>query len=394
MALSHHLIQPPGVSSIMNIDTEVSTADPVAALDQHLQTESLRARFDMDDAPELPWLRPFPPLHDALAWLNERVTPLWHEADAAAIQHQTRHEWLARTAAATGAGAIILAVVQLALRQSWPGLTFIAAWIEVVTVLAGVISVGVGLCAKSDRKWLGCRHRAERLRMLKFKAVARTELWSGQDAEWKAWVEGEIAALPAPNDLDHMEQWSKEDASEAESPAAVNCSASTNARRALAAYYQQKRLLNQGAYFERKGKQARASWAVKMRHQRERIFFVTIGFVLFHFAADYLASWTEQQHHAEAARAWEVASLWGIVVAAVLPVAGIGVRAWSAAFELTRKARSFEAKHQAMHKAVARLGDGGDGLPVILAHIQHDELFLEQEHREWLRLLLDAEWFL
>jgi hypothetical protein len=162
----------------------------------------------------------------------------------------------------------------------------------------------------------------------------------------------------------------------------------------LALYYRHKRLLNQGAYFDRKGKQAGASWAVKMRHQRERIFFVTIGFVLFHFAADYLAGRMEQQHFAEAARAWDLASLWGIVVAAVLPVAAIGVRAWSAAFELARKARSFEAKHQAMHKAVARLGDGGDGLPVILAHLQHDELFLEQEHREWLRLLLDAEWFL
>ena len=81
-------------------------------------------------------------------------------------------------------------------------------------------------------------------------------------------------------------------------------------------------------------------------------------------------------------------------MAAVLPVAGIGVRAWSAAFELSRKARSFAAKHRAMESAATRLGDGADPLPVILAHLQSDELFLEQEHREWLRLLLDAEWFL
>jgi hypothetical protein len=196
----------------MNTNTGVSAVDPVATLDQHLQAGAALANFDMDDVPELPWLKPFPPLHDALAWLDEHVTALWRGADAAAIQHQIRHEWLARTAAATGAGAIILAVVQLALKQSRPGFTFIAAWIEGMTVLAGVISVGVGLWAKSDRKWLGCRHRAERLRMLKFRALARTELWSGQDAEWKAWVEGEIAALPAPDNLDHMEHWSKDDA--------------------------------------------------------------------------------------------------------------------------------------------------------------------------------------
>jgi hypothetical protein len=131
-----------------------------------------------------------------------------------------------------------------------------------------------------------------------------------------------------------------------------------------------------------------------LRHQRERLFFITIGFVLFHFVADYVAVQMEQRHLAEAAHAWELVSLWAVVMTAVIPVAGIGVRAWSAAFELSRKARSFAAKHQAVRKAVANLGSGTDELPAILVHIRHDELFLEQEHREWLRLLLDAEWFL
>jgi hypothetical protein len=297
-------------------------------------------------------------------------------------------------AVATGVGAIILAVVLLALKQSWPGSITAVVWIEGITVLAGVISVGMGLWAKSDRKWLGCRHRAERLRMLKFRALARTELWSGQDAPWRAWVENEIATLPAPDDLDHMENWSREDTAESESPSVGTLSAEPATRRALAAYYRHKRLLNQADYFDRKGKQAGASWALGMHHHRERLFFTTIGFVLFHFVADYLAGRMEDQHLGGAAHAWELVSLWSIVLAAVLPVAGIGVRAWSAAFELSRKARSFAAKHQAMHKAVARLGNGTDELRVILAHLRHDELFLEQEHREWLRLLLDAEWFL
>lgn len=376
------------------MNTTTPAADPVATLEHHLQSSSARANFDMDDAPDLALLSPFPPLHAAVAWLNGHVTPIWSAADAAAMRHQTRHQWLARVAVATGAGAIILAVVQLALKQSWSGFSTTAAWIEGVIVLAGVISVGVGLWAKSDRKWLGCRHRADRLRMLKFRALARPELWKGQDAQWQAWVEKEIASLPAPEDLNQMELWSKEDTSEAESPATGNSTTSSATRRALAAYYRHKRLLNQADYFGRKGKQAGQSLAVKMRHQRERLFFATIGCVLFHFAADYQGGRMEHQHLAEAARAWELASLWGIVLAAVLPVAGIGVRAWSAAFELSRKARSFEAKHQAMHKAVARLGNGTEELPVILGHLQQDELFLEQEHREWLRLLLDAEWFL
>jgi hypothetical protein len=376
------------------MNAETMGTDPVTTLDQQLQAGAARANFDMDDTPELPWLKPFPQLYNAVAWLDEHVTTRWREADAEAIRHQIRHQWLARMAVATGVGAIILAVVLLALKQSWPESIAAVVWIEGITVLAGVISVGMGLWAKSDRKWLGCRHRAERLRMLKFRALARTELWSGQDALWRAWVENEIATLPAPDDLDHMENWSREDTAESESPSVGTLSAEPATRRALAAYYRHKRLLNQADYFDRKGKQAGASWALGMHHHRERLFFTTIGFVLFHFVADYLAGRMEDQHLGGVAHAWELVSLWSIVLAAVLPVAGIGVRAWSAAFELSRKARSFAAKHQAMHKAVARLGNGTDELRVILAHLRHDELFLEQEHREWLRLLLDAEWFL
>ena len=376
----------------MNAST--AATDPVSVLEQHLRSGSTRANFDMDDAPDLERLSPFPPLHDAAAWLDGHVTPLWRQADAAALRHQRLHERLARAAVATGAGAIILAVVQLALKQSWPGFAGVAAWTEGLTALAGFIAVGVGLRAKSDRKWLGCRHRAERLRMLKFRALARAELWNGQDGQWKAWVENEIASFPEPDDLRQMECWSKADTSEVESPAAGNLTVSLETRRALAAYYRHKRLLNQADYFDRKGRQAGRSWAVRMRHQRERLFFVTIGCVLFHFGADYLAGRMEQRGLVAAAHGWELASLWGMVLAVVVPVAGIGVRAWSAAFELSRKARSFAAKHAAMHKAVGRLGDGGDEMPVILAHLQHDELFLEQEHREWLRLLLDAEWFI
>ena len=376
----------------MNI--EATAPDPIAMLDQQLQGGRDRLNFDMDDKPELPWLKPFPRLHAAIGWLDENVTTRWSQADKAAMKHQVRHQWLARTAVATGVGAIIMAVVLLALKQSWPGFVAAAVWIEGFTVLAGFVSVGMGLWAKSDLKWLGCRHRAELLRMLKFRALARTELWCGQDAQWRSWVENEIAALPDLNRLEPLEEWSSEDTSEAEAPAAGIFSTDQITGQALAIYYRHKRLLNQAEYFERKGNQAGKSLAGKLRHQREHLFFLTIGFVLFHFAADSLSLQMEPPHLAGAAQAWELASLWSIVLAVVLPVLGIGVRAWSAAFELSRKARSFAAKHRAMQKAADRLENGQDEFPVILAHLRLNELFLEQEHREWLRLLLDAEWFL
>ena len=372
----------------------VLPAAPVAQLEAKLASGADREDFDMRDAAELPLLTPFPVLHGALEFLAASVAPLWFKADCEAKRHQKRHTWLARTAVATGTGAIVLAVVQLGLKQSWASLTHTAGLLEGIIVLAGVASVIMGHLARSDRKWLGYRHRAECLRMLKFRALANPTLWSGNVEGWRRWVEEEIKKLPAAGDFRGTEAWSRQDRPESEEPEIRGVAASPDSRQALTTYYKHKRLLNQQEYFRRRGAAAQASWTVRWRDHRLWLFVVTIGCVLFHFGADSVAVRLGQQNFSETARAWEMASLWGIVLAVILPIVGIGVRAWSAAFELSRKARSFDAKRAAMEKAAQRLGGGTEDLSRILKHMAHDELFLEQEHREWLRLLLDAEWFL
>lgn len=370
-------------------------ASPVAHLDATLRASAHRNAFDMvDSAEELALLAPFPVLRDALVFLGTAVAVPWRDADEKANRHQQRHTRLARTAVATGTGAIVLAVVQLGLKQSWPALTAVAGLLEFITVVAGVASVFMGHWARSDRKWLQYRHQAERLRMLKFRALASPDLWNGSVAPWREQVTSEVKDIHATDDFRKTEEWSGRDQPESAVPTAVGAAAPLEVRQALVTYYLGKRLRYQQAYFASKGAKARKHWTVRWRGYRGWLFVATIGCVLFHFGADWAAGWTEQQALNEAARAWAVASLWGIVCAAVLPVIGIGVRAWSAAFELSRKARSFAAKDDAMGKASQQLGTGTEELSVILHHMAHDELFLEQEHREWLRLLLDAEWFL
>ena len=373
------------------MNPENASMDPVAKLEEHLKGQASRANFDMYDEEEFPFLKPFRELHEAAKWLGKELVPKWAAADAYAIKHQVTHQILANTAIGTGAGAIILAVLQLALNQSWPSMTAVAAWMEGTTVLAALISVIVGHKARSDQKWLSCRHRAERLRMLKFTTLAYPELWSGHLDEWKNQVRKEMEDIPDPPTLEEIEAWSQRDACEAPGIVQQGMPAPMESRRALAVYYRYKRLANQGDYFKRKGAEAENAWTVKMRRHRLRLFALTIICVLFHFAADFLAGDAETR---VSAHFWELASVWAIVLAAVLPVLGLAFRAWSAAFELARKARSFAAKHRAMDAASAVLGDGKEDLAVIQFHLRHDELFLEQEHREWLRLLLDAEWFL
>lgn len=370
-----------------------TNADAIARLEEALKSQSNRSDFDMNDLPELETLEPFPRLHEALVWLGEQVAAPWRQADVAAIVHQDRHSLLARTAIGAGTGAIILAVLQLALKLSSPQLMVAARWLEMVTVLGAVAAVVIGLWAKADRNWLGERHRAERLRMLKFRALIHPALWSGKQIEWKAWVQSRLQGLADAGRFKRIEKWSRGDKPEPSQPRIAGDLQAAGEAMALAVYYRHKRLANQGGYFMRKGAQAevRSAWQHRLRLP---LFFVTIGCVLFHFVAEWLGARTEHAGNHEAAHLWELVSLWGVVLAAVLPVYGVGVRAWTSAFEHARKARSFAAKHAAMQSAIARLEQEKGELAAILDHTQHDELFLEQEHREWLRLLLDAEWFI
>jgi len=371
--------------------------DPLPLLNAGLEAAAkfreLGGDFDMEDGPEANLLAPFPELHAALTWLGENVTAPWRAADTAALGHQDKHEKLAKTAILAGTAAIVLAVLQLALKLSLPGFAALAAWVEGVTVLAGVAAVAVGLLAKFDHQWLGQRHKAERLRMLKFQSLGRSDLWRGNLTRWQQWVRDRITELEGVEDIQQMEKWSGHDDPDPleDGPAVAPHGDATNISCALAIYYRYKRLKSQAAYFKSKGDVARGNWALRCHQLQLPLFFASICCVLLHFCADVVASHVED---GAAAHVWEMVALWGIVLAAVLPVIGVGVRTYSSAFELSRKARSFEGKHQAMLRAAVRLEPCEKDLSSVLAQIHRNEALFELEHREWLRLLLDVEWFL
>jgi hypothetical protein len=58
------------------------------------------------------------------------------------------------------------------------------------------------------------------------------------------------------------------------------------------------------------------------------------------------------------------------------------------------KRESFRGKTRALFEDSKKLQSDEGDLAKTMHHIAHLEHFLENEHREWLRLLLDAEWFI
>jgi hypothetical protein len=368
-----------------------------ARLEQHLaermKAPDLTQGVDMNDQGELSLLEACPKLQAALRWLDERLYPMWKAADSEALRSQRRHWLLARVSICAGVGAIVVAIVQLALQQSWRQWLGLTVVLEVLAASAGLIAVAVGLTAKFNRRWLCQRHRAERLRMLKFQALGRPELWCDDSSVWEDWVESQLKKLENTRSFQEVEQWSTEGEIEPETTVSPACQISPEQVQALATYYRFKRIDYQAAYFQRRNLdyQGRTS---RWRHLSLPVFFISVAFVLTRFGAEFIASQydggtpSHERHH------WEILSLWCAAAAASIPVLGLGVRAWFSVFELPRSASLFAAKQQALIRASSQLRRDSCNPAATLSHIALNEHFLEGEHREWLRLLLEAEWFL
>src|SRR5215471_3702502 len=128
-------------------------------LDVHLEQERHNpqrfATFDIDDQPELDAgvLEPFPVLKDAIAFLQQHLYPTWCKADADALRQQKRHRRVAQCAIFAGVAAIVLAVVQLALKLQWPQWSDIAAGLEIASAVIAALAVILGVWARFHRRW-------------------------------------------------------------------------------------------------------------------------------------------------------------------------------------------------------------------------------------------------
>jgi hypothetical protein len=148
--------------------------------------------------------------------------------------------------------------------------------------------------------------------------------------------------------------------------------------RALAAFYGVKRLQFQRSYFDLQSRKAgHRSWIVD-RKIALWVLGLSVFVVLLHS--------THLIHHAGA-------EICLIALAALLPVLGFGFRAWTAAFEAPRSRNLYRAKARALDAFIERnCADAGDTTRT-LQHIAYGEHFFSNEHREWCRLQMEAEWF-
>jgi hypothetical protein len=347
--------------------------------------------------------RRWPLLSDSLEACERTVNKLYQTADAEAQHYQRHHKIITALAGLCGMAAVLLAIVQLSsfVPGRWP------ASIEFVVALIALFAVVLGLVASFQRRYLLERHKAERYRLVKFAFLTDPVLWGGDAAQVERRVDQlsqdvvNIAALTRHA----LDDWVVQD----DVPNIPGKSQTAdNTLAALVEYYLLKRLNQQIAYFAQAGR--RLGWHRYTQDLPALCFFASVLLALAHFA---LAVYEQEGGHGPSPGQIEVQegrqspfhgqqmgqsrdhgfiSELLIVLAACLPVLGAGVRTLHTASERRRNAMRFQAKCYTLEKLREELRRETDA-DTTFRLLWQCERIMEIEHREWLRLMIEAEWF-
>lgn len=339
-----------------------------------------RPDYDMvdSDADLERWSKLEPFLRDCEATVGRA----YRDADSASMRYRAEHKALVFAAASGGMLAVLFAIAQLA-----PLEQLHTSWVEVgeaVAAFVAVVAVFFGVRAALSKRWILERERAERLRFLKFRFLSSPQLWSGATSESRReWLRSRMQRLDIL-DKEALEHWAeREDEVLQKDPPGAPADLDGAVLEDLVDYYKEKRLLYQRRYFENQAERRRLwerfTWVAPVA-----FFFASILAALGHFVYDLIF----HPHHSEP----DAVSLALILLAACLPVVGAAVRTLRGAHEFGRNSLRFRATSRELEELADELR--GEPAPqAALTVLQRAEQVLEAERREWLRLMIDAEWY-
>jgi hypothetical protein len=352
-------------------------------------------------------LRAYPLLKAALEECRV-IEQKFLEDDEIAGAYQSRHKVIVAVAAIFGTLAIVLAIGQLTLSHLpdlLPGhQDELRMWLMLAEGVSVVLAGGAvcwGAFGKVHHKWLEHRHRAERYRFVKFAWLIRPDTLRADQRDEKtraAQLHSEMAEIA--NSSAH--EWALEENPHNRPPSLNEIKVSSEGLSTLVDYYLQKRLKSQKHYFARQARRHnRSNWYTRM--PPPVLFFVSVFLALVHVVIELVT----RMGHGEGVEIPHEESMVAVILiaaAAILPVCGGGIRTARAAFEFSRHTLRFQAKYNALAKLEESLTLHRDDLskpnqggPLIAAAVYGDlwmcEHVLEHEQREWLRLMIEAEWF-
>ncbi len=344
------------------------------------------------------------PLAAALQSCHDVVEPAYRAADRPAMHFQRRRQAIAISAAIAGTVAVLLATFDALdfSRFIVPVLYFsVGAAIAFVAVLLGIATL-------LHVQWMFLRHKAERFRFLKFRFLIDPHLWGDDAAQrertvhWLTYATNKVVGLTN----EELKTWAERGILPEEPPGLAGSRADAYTLYSLVDYYLTKRCRNQLHYFERRARQF-SSTDRYIKELPRLLFFGSVLAALGYFSLNLFDTYLQQ--HVAAAQTSATAptvtlAIVFILLAASLPVISAGVRTFRSAYQLARNTSRYKAAFEAIKLPAQRLerqaerlhGLHAAGHATIEAYdvfrdLWRCEQILEAEHREWLRLMMEAE---
>jgi hypothetical protein len=318
-----------------------------------------------------------------LTCVADTVVPSFREAEREVARRKKAYFRFARCAAWLGASAVFFAILQLSElgRNLLP--PALLTWLEFGLAATAVAVSLVGLGGRKQQKWFLARHRAEQLRLLKFNFLTRSAVWSPDRDIADSCFQGLAAEVEAvmASSFPALEHW----VLCGSVPQVISAPAMPDSElRELSAYYRKKRLMAQITYL-RNASQKNVARDEKTRSWPSVLFFGSVAFVLAHFCVELVAWRTGGELDTAVGKA-------ALLLAATLPAWGAGVRVIRGVLEYARNASRYESNHNVLLKLSERLREASDSTTVF-REIGFCEQTMEADLREWLRLMVEAEWF-
>ena len=282
-------------------------------------------------------------------------------------------------------------------------IAIIAALALILTAVMLLSGWGYG----HKEKWLINRHKAELYRLMRFEFLIHPNVWAGGRAAAADWVRrriGEVSALHGRSSLERSTERALLPEPDHDLPVIP---AATVLQ--LAEYYLEKRLSPQKEFLANRA-QRNAFWdGWLIRHVTPALLAMSVVAALTQLAInesrvarELIAAVTgSQPSQGDARTFWNVA--FATLGAASLPVVAAMIRTLRMAFEFSRNRSRFVAAHDALtqievrlvHRlAAARTAEPGPTeTSLMLRDLRTCEHVLGTEQQEWLRLMLEAEWF-
>ena len=339
------------------------------------------------------------------------------EADDKAIRGHRWHRRITLAGVTAGAFALVLGIVQLAeafwllpqVSGHWPALAlgavfrslgFVAEnsfWVEVVCITVATLAVISGWFRGNHQSWLYWRYRAERFRSLPFEVMIDPCLWraSAPTAEdWRHRIHAGLEEIDdaSPTELHHI----AEHESEPKIPEPRICAeVDRTLLKSLTQYYLEHRLSIQTGYFKKFVQTQQSNW-LDNPVLLPFVFFLSVFLVLLHIVIE-AAYGLERPRSADLSEVFHRVGGLLLFASAAIPAIWTAFRTWRSANESARNVARSRAKLGLLSARAVTLEkilmDEKPDAFRIFTSLALCESLLHNELQEWLRLMLDAEWY-